>query len=74
MSLIEMALGDEDAWALGMTCGGTVELLLEPVDPSQASDPLSSALRVADAAVARGRRAWSLPRSAQIQTDWLSTT
>lgn len=56
-SLIEMALGDEDAWALGMTCGGTVELLLEPVDPSQASDPLSSALRVADAAVARGRRA-----------------
>src|SRR5512147_1606505 len=33
-SVVEMSLGDEDAWALGMTCGGTVELLLEPIDPT----------------------------------------
>ncbi|MBV6522241.1 MAG: putative xanthine dehydrogenase subunit A [Gemmatimonadaceae bacterium] len=56
-ALVEMALGDEDAWALGMTCGGTVELLLEPVDPSRGDSPVVSALRLAEAAVAAGRRA-----------------
>jgi xanthine dehydrogenase accessory factor len=55
--LLQMALGDEDAWALGMTCGGTVELLLEPVDPARLSDPVVNALRIADTAVAAGRRA-----------------
>ncbi len=56
-ALLAMALGDEDAWALGMTCGGTVELLLEPVDPARVNDPVVNALRLADAAVAAGRRA-----------------
>jgi xanthine dehydrogenase accessory factor len=32
--LVEMALGDEEAQALGMTCGGTVELLVERIDRS----------------------------------------
>ena len=29
--LLEMNLGDEDAWEIGLTCGGTIEVLLEPV-------------------------------------------
>jgi xanthine dehydrogenase accessory factor len=56
-TLLEMSLGDEDAWALGMTCGGTVELLLEPVDPARSTDPVVMALRIVDAAVVAGRRA-----------------
>ena len=32
--LVEMALGDEEAQALGMTCGGTIELLVERIDRS----------------------------------------
>lgn len=56
-ALVAMSLGDEDAWALGMTCGGTVELLLEPVDPSRANDPVVESLRLAQAAVEAGQRA-----------------
>jgi xanthine dehydrogenase accessory factor len=33
-ALLSMALGDEDAWAIGMTCAGTIEVLVEPVDPA----------------------------------------
>jgi xanthine dehydrogenase accessory factor len=56
-ALLEMALGDEDAWALGMTCGGTIEVLLEPVDPARASDPVTHAMAAAAAEVEAGRRA-----------------
>src|SRR5919107_5675223 len=30
--LLALELGDEDAWELGLTCGGTVQVLVEPVD------------------------------------------
>jgi xanthine dehydrogenase accessory factor len=56
-SLLEMSLGDEDAWALGMTCGGNVEVLVEPVDASQTADPIAAALQVASKEVGAGRRA-----------------
>jgi xanthine dehydrogenase accessory factor len=56
-ALVSMSLGDEDAWALGMTCGGTVEVLIEPVDPGREEDPVAPALRAAAASVAEGRRA-----------------
>jgi xanthine dehydrogenase accessory factor len=56
-SLLEMSLGDEDAWALGMTCGGTVEVLVEPVNASNAADPIATAFQVASAEVDAGRRA-----------------
>ena len=55
--LLQMSLGDEDAWALGMTCGGSVEILIEPVNAAEPSDPIASALRVARAEVEAGRRA-----------------
>lgn len=45
-ALLSMALGDEDAWAIGMTCAGTIEVLVEPVDPSQPGDPVAWALGV----------------------------
>ena len=29
--LLSLDLGDEDAWEIGLTCGGTIEVFLEPV-------------------------------------------
>jgi len=29
--LIELPLGDEDAWELGLSCAGTIEVFLEPL-------------------------------------------
>ena len=29
--LLELNLGDEDAWEIGLTCGGTIEVFVEPV-------------------------------------------
>src|SRR5215469_10854584 len=29
--LLELSLGDEDAWEIGLTCGGTIEVFMEPV-------------------------------------------
>ena len=51
-ALLTMALGDEDAWAIGMTCAGTIEVLVEPVDPA---DPVARALGVASDEVQAGR-------------------
>lgn len=36
--LLELNLGDEEAWEIGLTCGGTIEVLLEPLDPGRADD------------------------------------
>jgi xanthine dehydrogenase accessory factor len=51
-ALLSMALGDEDAWAIGMTCAGTIEVLVEPVAPS---DAIARALECAAAEVSDGR-------------------
>ena len=40
---VSLPLGDEDAWAFGMTCAGNVDLLVEPVDVTAANDPIASA-------------------------------
>jgi xanthine dehydrogenase accessory factor len=29
--LLELSLADEDAWEIGLTCGGTIEVFMEPV-------------------------------------------
>lgn len=50
-ALLSVALGDEDAWAVGMTCAGTIEVLVEPVAPD---DAVGRALRGARDAAARG--------------------
>ncbi len=51
---LELALGEEDAAALGMTCAGSVEVLVEPVQPGPA-DPVTRALAAAEREVASGR-------------------
>lgn len=32
--LLSLSLGDEDAWDLGLSCGGTLDVFIEPVDLS----------------------------------------
>jgi xanthine dehydrogenase accessory factor len=50
--LLSMTLGDEDAWALGFTCGGAVDVLVEPVSVSD-----TTAYEKVRDEVARGQRA-----------------
>lgn len=53
--LLRMSLGDEDAWELGLTCGGTIEVLVQRVDASSANDPVVSAYESARDAYEGGR-------------------
>jgi xanthine dehydrogenase accessory factor len=43
-ALLSLSLGDEEAWEIGLTCGGSVEVLVERVDVRDAHDPVLSAL------------------------------
>jgi xanthine dehydrogenase accessory factor len=36
--LLELNLGDEEAWEIGLTCGGTIEVFVEPVDLEKPDD------------------------------------
>src|SRR6266849_8664764 len=36
--LLEMNLGDEEAWEIGLTCGGTIEVFVEPLALNRADD------------------------------------
>jgi len=54
---VSMSLSDEEAWDLGMTCGGTVDLLLEPVALSGDEDPVVRAYEAVRESVAGGWRA-----------------
>lgn len=53
--LLRMTLGDEDAWELGLTCGGEVEVLVQRVDAESAEDPSVAAYRTAQTAYEAGR-------------------
>jgi xanthine dehydrogenase accessory factor len=37
--LLELNLGDEEAWEIGLTCGGTIEVFVEPVALDRPDDP-----------------------------------
>jgi xanthine dehydrogenase accessory factor len=54
--LLTMSLGDADAWEIGLTCGGTVELLIEPVELDGVPHPITAAYEVVRAEAAAGRR------------------
>ena len=41
--LLSIKLGDEDAWELGLTCGGEVDVLVERVDLDRADEPVIQA-------------------------------
>ncbi|MGQ0537374.1 MAG: XdhC family protein [Gemmatimonadaceae bacterium] len=56
-TVLSMSLGDEDAWALGMTCGGSVDVLIEPYVAGAPNDPIAQALRTVRAALDGGDRA-----------------
>src|SRR3954465_7705077 len=45
--LLSISLDDDEAWEIGLTCGGTVEVLIERVNPSDESDPVVAAHRTA---------------------------
>lgn len=54
--LLRMSLGDEDAWELGLTCGGEVEVLVQRVDLAGV-DPAGVAYAAARTAYEAGRAA-----------------
>jgi xanthine dehydrogenase accessory factor len=54
---VSLPLGDEDAWAFGMTCAGSVDILVEPVSPVEASDPVAVAAIAIAGAVQAGHSA-----------------
>ena len=55
--LIEMNLGDEDAWEIGLTCGGTIEVFVEPVALDRPDDPALAFFERARALAEAGGRA-----------------
>jgi xanthine dehydrogenase accessory factor len=57
--LLRLAMGDEDAWELGLSCGGTVEVLIEavPLSPDPKVAPLVALYRRIAAEVEQGRAA-----------------
>ncbi len=55
--VLDIALADEDAWDMGLGCGGTVRLLVEPVVGGTARHQASEAYAAAQRAVEEGRRA-----------------
>ncbi len=55
--LLELNLGDEEAWEIGLTCGGTIEVFLEPVALDRPGDATLAFQEKARAQTERGGRA-----------------
>jgi len=55
--LLEMNLGDEEAWEIGLTCGGTIEVFVEPVALDRADDQAGRLLERVRAHTASGGHA-----------------
>ena len=55
--LLTLSLGDDDAWEIGLTCGGTVDVLVEPIDLTGDGDVALRAYETARAEIALGRGA-----------------
>jgi xanthine dehydrogenase accessory factor len=55
--LLEMSLGDEEAWEIGLTCGGTIEVFVEPVTLDRPGDVTLEMYERARAHAERGGRA-----------------
>ena len=60
--LLRMSLGDEDAWALGLTCGGEVNVFLQRVNPRGESDRGVTAYEAARQAYDAGRASLVIAR------------
>jgi len=55
-TLLSLTLADEEGWDLGLTCGGTLRVLVEPVHLDRATDPITAAYDAVRRAVTAGRR------------------
>src|ERR1700741_4049694 len=55
--LVEMKLADEDAWEIGFSCAGDLDVLIEPIDLANPSGNVFDLYRTVQQAVDRGRRA-----------------
>ncbi len=55
--VLSIDMGEEDAWETGFTCAGTVEVLIEPLDLTDAENNLLSLYGAVRAEVEKGRRA-----------------
>jgi xanthine dehydrogenase accessory factor len=53
--LISLSLGDDDAWEIGLTCGGAVDVLVEPVDLAADDDPVVASYTAVRAESSEGR-------------------
>ena len=60
--LLELDLGDEEAWEIGLTCGGTIEVFLEPVALDRPGDPSLAFYQTARAHAEAGGRAAVITR------------
>ena len=54
--LVEMKLGNEDAWEIGFSCAGDLDVLIEPVDLT-ARDNVLELYRAVRTAIEQGKRA-----------------
>ena len=66
--LLSLSLRDEEGWDLGLTCGGTLRVLVEPVRLDASADPITTAYRAVKQAIGAGRRivvASQLPGTAE---------
>lgn len=52
--LLSISLDDDEAWEIGLTCGGTVDVMLERIEPANRDDLIAAAHSVAAKALARG--------------------
>ncbi len=55
--LLKIPLGDEDAWEMGLACGGTVQVLVEALELTPRPAPLVDSYRRIAADLERGRPA-----------------
>jgi xanthine dehydrogenase accessory factor len=55
--LLELNLGDEEAWEIGLTCGGTIEVFLEPLALDRSDDTATAFYDRAQARARAGGRA-----------------
>src|SRR5262247_2424948 len=60
--LLELDLGDEEAWEIGLTCGGTIEVFVEPVTLDRPGDATLAFYERARAHAEAGGRAVIITR------------
>jgi xanthine dehydrogenase accessory factor len=55
--LLQVDLGDEDAWEMGLSCAGSLDVLIEPFDLTTPNNALVEIYRAVRAAIQQGKTA-----------------